>query len=89
VLPKLLWTGVVAAIAGETTTDESSFLRRLRPYGASRRTPVAPSGAQLGPRSSGGTSRGPNPYAVVAVAAAIGVLLAKAIDWRGHAHPRR
>jgi len=51
--------------------------------------PAAPSGPQLGPRSSGGTSRGPNPFAVVGVAAAAGMLLAKLVDWRGHAHPRR
>jgi hypothetical protein len=29
-----------------------------------------------------------NPFLVVAVAAAAGILLAKLIDWRGHAHPR-
>jgi hypothetical protein len=29
-----------------------------------------------------------NPFVVVAAAAAAGVLLAKVLDWRGHAHPR-
>jgi hypothetical protein len=29
-----------------------------------------------------------SPFVVVAGAAAAGVLLAKLIDWRGHAHPR-
>jgi hypothetical protein len=29
-----------------------------------------------------------NPFAVLALAAAAGVLTAKFIDWRGHAHPR-
>jgi hypothetical protein len=33
-------------------------------------------------------ARGVNPFLVVAGAAAAGVLLAKLIDWRGHAHPR-
>jgi hypothetical protein len=30
----------------------------------------------------------PNPFVVAGVAVAAGVLLAKAIDWRSHAHPR-
>jgi hypothetical protein len=46
-------------------------------------------GLKLGPRSSGGKSVGPNPVVVVGAAALAGVLLAKLIDWRGHAHPRR
>jgi hypothetical protein len=32
--------------------------------------------------------RGPNPFLVAGVALAAGVVLAKVIDWRGHAHPR-
>jgi hypothetical protein len=48
-----------------------------------------PAGLKLGPRSSGGKSGGPNPVVVVAAAALAGVLVAKLIDWRGHAHPRR
>ena len=32
---------------------------------------------------------GPNPFVVVGVAFVAGVALAKLIDWRGHAHPRR
>lgn len=31
---------------------------------------------------------GPGPLVVAAAAAAIGVLVAKVIDWRAHAHPR-
>jgi hypothetical protein len=31
---------------------------------------------------------GVNPFAVVGAALAVGVALAKAVDWRGHAHPR-
>jgi len=30
-----------------------------------------------------------SPVAVLAAAFAVGVVLAKWIDWRGHAHPRR
>jgi hypothetical protein len=55
---------------------------------------VAPTGPQLGkrpaPKSPSGAPRsGPNPWLVVGVALAAGIALAKWIDWRGHAHPRR
>jgi hypothetical protein len=47
----------------------------------------APSGPQL-PRPK--TRRAaPSPWLVVGVAFAAGVLAAKVLDWRGHAHPRR
>ncbi len=36
-------------------------------------------------RSRGG---GPSPWLVIGAAFAAGVLAAKVIDWRGHAHPR-
>jgi hypothetical protein len=53
---------------------------------------VAPSGPQLGKRPPAKSKRrggGPNPWLVAGVALAAGVFLAKWIDWRGHAHPRR
>jgi hypothetical protein len=56
--------------------------------------PKAPSGAQLGDRptevktpSTKGPG-GPSPFLVIGVAIALGVVAAKLIDWRGHAHPR-
>jgi len=33
--------------------------------------------------------RGPSPWLVAGAAFAAGYVLAKTIDWRGHAHPRR
>jgi hypothetical protein len=52
--------------------------------------PSAPSGPQLGKRPPPKTSKsgGPNPYLVIGAALALGVALAKWLDWRGHAHPR-
>ena len=38
------------------------------------------------PKAKGG---GPSPWAVIGGALAIGYALAKVLDWRGHAHPRR
>jgi hypothetical protein len=50
-------------------------------------SPQAPSGPQHSPQKS--SRRGPNPFVVAGAAFAIGIVLAKLIDWRGHAHPRR
>ena len=47
----------------------------------------APSGPQLGPRTH--EEGGLNPFAVAGAAFALGTLLAKVIDWRSHAHPKR
>jgi hypothetical protein len=50
---------------------------------------VAPSSPQIGSRPKAKKkSGGPNPWIVVAAALATGIVLAKWIDWRGHAHPR-
>jgi hypothetical protein len=50
---------------------------------------VAPSSPQIGgSRSKAKKSGGPNPWIVVGAALAAGIVLAKWIDWRGHAHPR-
>ena len=46
---------------------------------------IAPTGPQLGKRRK---KTGPNPFVVVGVALALGITLAKVIDWRGYAHPR-
>ena len=55
--------------------------------------PPAPGGPQLGSRPKpkkkkrkGG--KGPAPLLIVGAALVAGVVLAKVIDWRGHAHPR-
>ncbi|HEX9379569.1 MAG TPA: hypothetical protein VF872_08260 [Gaiellaceae bacterium] len=50
-------------------------------------TTVAPSqhGARPKARKKGG---GPSPWILVGAALAAGIVLAKWIDWRGHAHPR-
>jgi len=56
--------------------------------------PPAPSAPQLGGRRpkrkkrSKPRSGGPSPLLVVGAALAVGILAAKVIDWRGHAHPR-
>ena len=50
---------------------------------------VAPSSPQIGgSRPKAKKSGGPSPWIVVGAALAAGIVLAKWIDWRGHAHPR-
>jgi hypothetical protein len=91
--------GLRARLAGELA-DDAAFVRKLKPSliaqrakaeaptdGAPGEGAVAPSGPQLGPRPQPGGG-GPNPFLVIGVALAVGILLAKAIDWRSHAHPR-
>jgi hypothetical protein len=56
--------------------------------------PPSPTGPQLGSRPKpknkkkrkGG--KGPSPLVVVGAALVAGIVLAKVVDWRGHAHPR-
>ena len=93
--------GGVKAKIGDALADDPAFIRKLKPSLIKARakgeaptnepsggTPTAPNGPQLSrpkPKRSGG---GPNPWLVVGAALAGGYLLAKVIDWRGHAHPR-
>lgn len=95
--------GVAGKLAGELAED-ASFLRKLKPSLIVRRAkgelpknaepgstttrgPTAPSGPQHARQKQG--KRGPNPFLVAGAAFGAGTLLAKLIDWRGHAHPRR
>jgi hypothetical protein len=84
----------------EELAEDAAFLRKLKPSliaarargePATAQNPeqtqvTVPSGPQLGKRP--GEGGGPNPIVIVAAALALGILLAKVIDWRGHAHPR-
>ena len=79
-LRKLKPSLIAARVRGEATANEA-------PSSVPRVAPAAP---QLGPRPEAeGGDEGPNPFVVVAAAVAVGIVLAKLIDWRGHAHPRR
>jgi hypothetical protein len=82
----------------EELADDKAFLAKLKPALIKARirgelpTNEVPGregttsvGAQLPRRPRQG---GPNPWLVLGVAFAVGIGIAKAIDWRGHAHPR-
>jgi hypothetical protein len=95
--------GSAAKVADELKED-AVFLRKLkpsliaarargggRPGGATQPEEpkrAAPSGPQVEKRPKPPGS-GPNPLVVVGAALLAGIVLAKVIDWRGHAHPRR
>jgi hypothetical protein len=86
----------------EELRNDAAFLRKLKPSlvkarakgnaPANAEPPPAPSGPQLGSRPTkkkrkkGG--KGPAPVLVVGAALVAGIVLAKVVDWRGHAHPR-
>jgi hypothetical protein len=96
--------GIKGRLADELA-DDAAFLRKLKPRLIAKRVkgeaatdrspeqaPAAPSGPQLGaaPKKPAEPKQGgPNPFLVVGAALVVGVALAKWIDWRGHAHPRR
>ena len=92
--------GVKAKLADELA-DDAAFLRKLKPSLIAARARgqaptnqkpgegvVAPSPSPLPKRPEPKGAGGPNPWVVVGAALFVGVLVAKAIDWRSHAHPR-
>jgi len=67
---------MAARAKGRAPTDQRA--------GSPATPPSAPSRPQRErPKRSGG----PSPWLVIGAALAAGYLLAKVIDWRGHAHP--
>jgi hypothetical protein len=92
--------GVTAKLA-QPLADDAAFLRKLKPSLMVKRAKgeaptnqkpgedtVVPAGPQLGKRPKPKRGGGPNPWAVIGAALVTGIVLAKVIDWRGHAHPR-
>ncbi|HEV2592924.1 MAG TPA: hypothetical protein VGU02_13640 [Gaiellaceae bacterium] len=89
--------GGVKAKVGVAFADDPDFLRKLKPSlvkarmkGESPTAPIRtrtapPPSAPKKPKPKGG---GPSPWLVLGAAFAVGMLAAKALDWRGHAHPR-
>jgi hypothetical protein len=94
-------SGGLKAKVGNALADDPEFVRKLKPSLIAARArgtaptdapagapPRAPSVPQL-PRPKATKRRGDlSPWAVLGVALVAGYVLAKTIDWRGHAHPR-
>jgi len=85
----------------EELTEDAAFLRKLKPSLIAARArgeappagvtqPPPPSAPPVGERPKKARRRGggPSPLVVVGAAFAAGIVIAKVIDWRGHAHPR-
>ncbi|HEU5278502.1 MAG TPA: hypothetical protein VFU26_06325 [Gaiellaceae bacterium] len=98
---QLAGAGGVKAKLAEPLAEDADFIRKLKPSLIKARAKgdaptnqqpgtgyVAPSGPQLGRRPKPKRQGGASPWLVVGVALAAGIVLAKWIDWRGHAHPR-
>lgn len=93
--------GGVAAMLAEPLADDAAFIRKLKPsliiarakgqaptnQPAGSGAPAAPTAPQLGARPKR-RGDGPNPLLIVGAAFVAGIVIAKLIDWRGHAHPR-
>jgi hypothetical protein len=88
--------GGVKAKVGKALAEDPEFLRKLKPSLIAARAkgkaapeqPSAPSRPQLERPKTPKKGGGINPWLVVGAALAGGYVLAKVLDWRGHAHPR-
>jgi hypothetical protein len=94
--------GGLKAKLAEPLAEDADLLRKMKPSLIKARAkgeapaapgPVRPRTAPSSPQLSSRPKRkanggGPNPWIVVGAALVAGVVLAKWIDWRGHAHPR-
>jgi hypothetical protein len=91
--------GGLKAKLAESLADDADLIRKMKPSlikaRAGGKTPpvderAAPSAPQLEPRPKPKAKRsgGASPWLVAGAALAAGILVAKWIDWRGHAHPR-
>lgn len=89
-------SGGKAGKLAEPLARDAAFVRQLKPsLMAERARGQAPldqkpgEGVVVPPIAEAQPKRGgPNPWAIVAGALAIGILIARVIDWRGHAHPK-
>jgi hypothetical protein len=83
----------------EELNEDAAFLRKLKPSLIAARARGERPAAPPAPPTPAPTARaekpkekrqraGPSPLLVVGAAFAAGILIAKVVDWRGHAHPR-
>ena len=95
--------GGVVAMFAEPLAEDAAFIRKLKPsliiarakgeaptnQPAGSGAPIAPPAPKLSDRPKAkDKGDGPNPLLIVGAAFVAGIVLAKLIDWRGHAHPR-
>jgi hypothetical protein len=92
--------GLTAKIA-QPIADDAAFLRKLKPSLIAKRLKgdaptnqkpaqgiVASSDPLSGNRKRPTAKGGPGPWLVLGAALVAGIMVAKVVDWRSHAHPR-
>lgn len=92
--------GIKAKLA-EPLAEDAALLRGMRPSQIAARVRGRPGGEPGAkhplpvpepeppkPRAAPKRRGGPSPILVALGAFAIGIVIAKVVDWRGHAHPR-
>ncbi|MGH3064599.1 MAG: hypothetical protein ACRDMK_09680 [Gaiellaceae bacterium] len=95
--------GGIVAMFAEPLAEDATFIRKLKPsliiarakgeaptnQPAGSGAPTAPTAPNLSdmPKAKN-KGDGPNPLLIVGAAFVAGIVVAKLIDWRGHAHPR-
>jgi hypothetical protein len=87
-LRKLKPSLIKARAKGNAPTDSQPEEPRHAPSGPQLHSRPESPKQKPAKRKSGGGGGGPNPFLVAGAALAAGILLAKWLDWRGHAHPR-
>src|SRR6478672_13116096 len=93
--------GGFKAKLAQPLAEDADFIRKLKPSLIKARVkgeaptnqkpgkaPLSPTSPQLGKRKKPKKKGGPNPFIIVGAALVAGIVLAKFVDWRGHAHPR-
>ena len=93
--------GGIKSKLAEPLAEDADFIRKLKPSLIKARAKgdaptnqkpgegrLAPSSPQLPARPTPTRTPAPTPWNFVGAALAAGIVLAKWIDWRGHAHPR-
>ena len=80
-LRKMKPTLVLARLRGEPPPHNQNGGVPMQPPPP---VPEPPASTQKSKKKSGG----PNPIVIAAAAFAVGIVAAKLVDWRGHAHPR-
>lgn len=81
-LRKLKPSLIVARARGEAPKDQEPDAPPPAPPSPTADRPASP------PKAKKRRGGGPPPIVIVGAALAAGILLAKIVDWRGHAHPR-
>jgi hypothetical protein len=93
--------GGLVSMFAEPLAEDAAFIRKLKPSliiarakGEAPTNQPAGSGAADAPTAPQLAARpkpkgdGPNPLLIVGAALVAGIVIARIIDWRGHAHPR-